>query len=572
MSRLASIQRAASSPARIPFIIIVVAVAALAVWFLWPSPVEFPMDDTYIHFVYAQNLVEHRTLMFNSPSETGVGTTSLLWVSLIAGGWALGVPMALTTKALGLASLAVVGVAVYLLLSPAWKSLPALITALLIVLSGHMIWFALSGMETVMFLALALLALLAYRSEHWVWLGVLLGLLPLTRPEGLALAAAIGVVELWRHKRLTRGLLIAAGLCLILCAPWFAYLLWRTGHILPTSGLGRQATIQLGLSLVLERSGALAVLGRIPGLIYVSLWIVYLFEFVLGGMALPPPHISIGGQVGNANYTVSVWAIVGLVTVIVPLLWRAGRKVAAHPKWPGWIQDEARRPLIVFLIWLILHNLSYIFFLPIPGTASRYGAINHLALWLGLTWGLLSFVGSRRWLWLAAGLALIATANTMYWNDVYDANLDHMQRVRIRSAALLRERFLAEQCAAFDIGALRYYSRRPLVDLGGLIDPALGEWFRAGELDRYLMERGVTCVFLPGRAGAVSEGWFDFAAYMGLGTSPLFSTCQLEVIEIDYDRWLLGYLPTNNYQASVTVYRLTPGEPASAGGAILPCP
>ena len=261
------------------------------------------------------------------------------------------------------------------------------------------------------------------------------------------------------------------------------------------------------------------------------------------------------------------------MAVIVPLLWRARRRVAAFKQWPGWMQDEARRPMIVLLIWLILHNLSYIFFLPILGTASRYGAINHLALWLGLTLGLMSFRGSRRWIWLTGGLALIAIANTVYWNDVYDANLDYMQNVRIQSAAVLRERFPAEQCAAFDVGALRYYSRRPVVDLGGLIDPTLGRRFLAGELDQYLMEHGVTCVFLPGRAQAANEGWFDFATTMGLGTSQLFSICQLEVIEIDYDRWLLGYLPTNNYQASVTIYRLASGgSPISSGsGLIAPC-
>jgi len=30
----------------------------------------------------------------------------------------------------------------------------------------------------------------------------------------------------------------------------------------------------------------------------------------------------------------------------------------------------------------------------------------------------------------------------------------------------------------------------------------------------------------------------------------------VKVFEIDRDRWLLGYLPTVNYQASVTIYRL----------------
>ncbi len=569
MSRPDSALRVAYSSAWIPFVVVALAVSVVALWFLWPSPVDFPMDDTYIHFVYAQNLVQHGTLMFNTPGETGVGSTSLLWVLLIAGGYALGVPMYLITKVLGLTSLIIVGVGLYWLLVPLWRPLPALIAALLVVLSGHMVWFALSGMETVLFLALGLLALLAYRSERWGWLGVALGLLTLTRPEGLTLAVATGVVELWRYKRPTRGLIIASVICLTLCVPWFAYLLWRTGHVLPTSGLGKQTTLNLGLRLILEQNGAVAVLGRIPGLIYVGLWAAYLFEFVLGGMSLPPPRIPVGSQ----GYSLSVWAIIGLVGVTVPLLWRAARRVMVRQQWPGWLQNNARRPAIVFLIWLALHSLGYIFFLPIPGTASRYGAINHVALWLGLMAGLLSFVGQRRWWWLAGGLSLIAVANTIYWNGVYDANLDHMQNVRLRAAQFLRETFPTEQCAAFDVGALRYYSQRPIVDLGGLLDPALGQRFLSGEFDSYLMEHGVTCVFLPGRANTTSEGWFDFATAIGLGTSPLFTACQLNAIEIDHDRWLQGYLPTNNYQASVTVYRLLPNDaPASPGaGFISPC-
>jgi hypothetical protein len=69
---------------------IATAVVITSLLFLWPAPFEFPMDDTYIHFVYAQNLVEQGRLMFSFPSEKGVGSTSLLWVLLLAGGplWA----------------------------------------------------------------------------------------------------------------------------------------------------------------------------------------------------------------------------------------------------------------------------------------------------------------------------------------------------------------------------------------------------------------------------------------------------------------------------------------------------
>ena len=52
--------------------IVVLAVLAAAGAYLWPSPLEFPMDDSYIHFVYAQNLSEHGGLFFNFSAVLGM--------------------------------------------------------------------------------------------------------------------------------------------------------------------------------------------------------------------------------------------------------------------------------------------------------------------------------------------------------------------------------------------------------------------------------------------------------------------------------------------------------------------
>jgi hypothetical protein len=550
--------RFASFPSWLSFVIIVTAVLIASLSFLWPAPLEFPMDDTYIHFVYAQNLAGQGRLMFNFASERGVGSTSLLWVLLLAGGHALGLSMHVLAKVLGMASLATVGVGLYLLLCPVWRPIPALAGALLVALSGNMLWFALSGMETMLFLALGVLALLIYREERWGWLGVALGLITLTRPEGLVLAVAIGCIELWRHRGIKRGIVAAGLICALICGPWFGYLLWRTGCVLPTSAVGKQLSFSVAARLVAERDELLAALARFPAVIYVGLWLVHLLEFALGGMTLPQPHIPIGAAVGNPNYTLSLWAIVGWAGVIIPLLFAAGRQVSALHLWSNWVQDRQRQPMIVFLVWTALHNLGYMVFMPIPGTASRYGALNHVTLCLALTIGLLSFVRyARLWLWLAGGLIVIATASTMYWNGVYDANLDHMQNVRIAAAHFVRDRLSSdEQCAAFDVGAIRYYSQRPMVDLGGLVDPSASRWFLEGRYDHYLVRNGVACLILPGRTGATDDGWFDFAEVMGLTTTPLFEMRRVAVFGVDYDRWLQGYLPTNNYQATVTIYRL----------------
>jgi hypothetical protein len=556
--------RAASLPPSFSLAIIVATILVASLVFLWPAALEFPMDDTYIHFVYAQNLAEQGRLMFNAADERGVGTTSLLWVLLLAGGHSLGLSMHVLAKVLGMASLAIIGVGLNFLLRPIWGPIPALGAAMLVAVSGNMLWFTLSGMETALFPALGVLALLAYREERWPWLGVCLGLMTLTRPEGLALAVAIACVDLWRHRTIRRSILVTGLICALICGPWFGYLLWRTGYVLPTSGVGKRLTTSLGIRLVAERSESLGALGRLPALIYVGLWVFYLLEFTLGGMAFPPPHFRVGAALSNLDYTVSLWAIVGWVGVITPLLIAAGRRVSGLRRWSDWIQDHDRRPMVVFLIWIGLHNLVYIVFLPVPGTASRYGALNHVALWLALTMGLMSFARyNRLWPWLAGGLITVAITNTVYWNGVYDANLDHMQDVRIAAARFVRHQIFPDnQCAAHDIGAVRYHGQRPIVDLCGLIDPDAHRWYQEGKYDRYLVQHDVDCLILPGRIGAADEGWFDAAEVMGFTTTSLFQMRQAAVFEIDHDRWLQGYLPTSNYQATVVIYELVPtGSP-----------
>jgi hypothetical protein len=542
----------------IPLLIGAAALLA-ALIYLWPSYVEFPMDDSYIHMVYARNLAEQGRLIFSFADEQGVGVTSILWVLLLAGGHAVGLPMTLVAKLLGVASLAFVGVSLYRLLRPTWHPLPASAVALLVVLSGNMLWFALSGMETTLFLALGLLALRLYRAERWAWLGIALGLLALTRPEGLLLTGVIGCVDVFRRRRLGRGIVVSVLICLVLCLPWYSYLLWRTGHVLPTSAVGKQMTFSIATRYVLEHSSIPALLARLPWLIYIAAWLAYLLEFALGGNALPPPTLTVGVAAGSPGYIVSVWAFAGWA-LAAWLCFSALKRLLVGRRWLYWLREHERSPLMLLLLWAVLHNLSYMVFMPVPGTASRYGALNYLVLWIALVAGLLNFTKRPRLLLgLAGGLVIIAAANGLYWNRVYDANLEHMLNVRIAAANFVRDAFPAEElCAASDVGAVRYFSDRPILDLGALVDPNAGTWFQQGAVDRYLLKYHVTCLVLPGRTGSRSEGLFDIAEIMGLTTSPLFKMELIGVFEIDYQRWLLGYRPTTNYQASVTVYRLVP--------------
>jgi hypothetical protein len=547
-----------SLPSWIPAALIAVSVLAAALWYLYPAPLEFPMDDTYIHFVYAQNLVESGHLMFNQPGEDGVGSTSLVWVLLLAGAYKLGLPLYITAKALGIAALIAAGVCLYQLMLPkaGWRL--SLACSLLTAISGSMLWFALSGMETMLFLGIGLAALLLYRQGRWGWLGVALGLLALTRPEGLALAVVIGLLEVWRARRVPGGLLRAAALAALVCAPWFVYLYVRTGHWIPTSGLGKQLTNTLVLSFAMERLGVSPDLGRFPSLLYLPLWVIYLLEFVLGGASLPPPRITAELTSARIPYSLSIWALVGWGLALLPLLWMAFQQLRRTEAWQQWLTDQRSRPLLAMFLWAGLHNLTYSLVLPTLGTASRYGALNHILLWCGLTLFIFRFVNHNWFRWLCAGWLLItALANTLYWNGVYDANLAHMQQVRMRAARFVAEHLAADDlCAAVDIGALRFYAGAPLLDLGGLVDPDLVNVYTQGKVDQYLASRKVTCLVLPDRLAASGDGWLDLTGVIGLSSTPLFHLEEIAVYAIDRERWLEGYRPTMNYQATVTIYRL----------------
>ena len=541
---------------RSPQIILILSIAIVSACFLLPNAVEFPMDDTYIHFVYAQNLVERGQLMYNVPGETGVGSTSLLWVGLLAGAYRLGQSFNLAAKALGLLSLILLGTNLFALLRPFLGEKLSLLTSLLVVLSGNMIWFSLSGMETMLFLAIGVIGLRLHQQRRWALLGIALGLLILTRPEGTALAVAIGIMELRRERKIKPEILVVATLTVAISAPWFFYLLMRTGELLPTSVVGKQLSMEISIRYALAQNNALNGLSQIPALVYLVMWAVFLFEFVLGGMAYPLPGFTFTVNEGTIPYFISLWAIAGWVGALAPILWFAGRKIITRLKQ----RREAGsipHPYVMLTLWGLLHNLTYIIVLPVPGTASRYGSLNHLLLWAGLAFTIFRLVPTTRYRNILAGWLLVtAAANTYYWNGVYDANLVHMQEVRIQAADYVRKNLVGELCAVSDIGAIRFFSQAPIFDIGGLVDPDLGEIFLAGKLDQHVAEHGATCLIVPGRSGTSADGYVDSIEILGFKDSQYFDLEELQVFEIDRDTWLHGYLPTLNYQATVTVYRL----------------
>ena len=171
---------------------------ALVVLALHVRTYFFLTDDSFISFRYARNLVQGHGLVFNPGAERVEGYTNLLWVLLLAGFAAIGLPMEHMASVLSIAAtFALFGIVVRF----AWVRLPAgqkwiaAIPGLFLVATRSFAVWATSGLETRLFdfLLVAGILRLVHEVEHvradgarpgalapWIF-----GLAALTRPDGM---------------------------------------------------------------------------------------------------------------------------------------------------------------------------------------------------------------------------------------------------------------------------------------------------------------------------------------------------------------------------------------------------
>lgn len=544
---------------------VLVLAAVVAGVFLATGAGTFPMDDAYIHAVYARNLAEAHRLTFNlNPADGGIGTTSILWPVLLAA----------LHPVLGVIPAArVLGVAAYLAMAwlitiiagwmtPADDRRTNRLAAALVVLSGNLVWFSLSGMETMVWLSLGLGIVVAYRHRKWPLLGVLMGFMLLTRIEAFVLLGSIFAVDLWRRRKVDKGFVLAALIAFVMLSPWLAYVHARTGHFLPTSYEGKKhAQIRGAVTTVEEVMGGTDTveieeddLPAWTALIYPLGVVAYLFAFVGGGMYLPGPRFPLGGQLGELTGGLSITALVIVLGLLAPVFWKATSRAAASCRARD--DDGRRAALLVLLLWFLLHNLAYWLKLPTPGTASRYQVVNHVAWWLLLGAGVWQVRPQRARCWQAAWVLLaLALVNTLYWRGVYASNVRHMVQVRLAAAEYIRDHLPRDAViAAHDIGALGWAMERRTIDMGGLIDPGWLAAAKEGHQADYLDRNHVHYVVLPDKHSSETAGFFDYAEFLGLKDNPEIELVPLQHFENNHADWAMGAAPTWNALAGVTIF------------------
>ncbi|MBI1941568.1 MAG: hypothetical protein HYS33_08695 [Acidobacteria bacterium] len=170
------------------------------------GPFQFPSDDSYITLEFARNFAATGRFTFDGV-HPAPGATSPLHVLLLALASRLGFGLAAADVALGILFFLL---AVERTGALAWRltqSRPAVIlSSTLTALSGYLIYDSLNGLETTLFIFLALAwvaSVIAFFEDRAVKAGTVLWLFLalLTRPEALWLAASVGAYLLLRAFR-----------------------------------------------------------------------------------------------------------------------------------------------------------------------------------------------------------------------------------------------------------------------------------------------------------------------------------------------------------------------------------
>lgn len=467
----------------------------------------FPLDDAWIHQVYARNLATRGEFAF-FPGQSSAGSTSPLWAILLSLGYLLRVDFRVWTYFVGalfVGASAIVaarltdylfafyalrtthhassfacpfdviqGVAQNRLLTHRASRITFYVS-LFMLFEWHLAWSAVSGMEIPLFILLSLFLLERFYACERAWvLGLGAGLLTLTRPEGVVLAALVGI-----------------GLSL------------RAERSKPQPVSWRLLRAKLVLSGV-EGTALVMTNAVLYGLGFATIVAPYLlFNFAMSGALLPNTFYA-----KNAEYAILFervpFVVRWLQLLVVP--W-----IGAQILWlPGFIfiivalaRGRQWRALIP-VAWVVLLPTLYALRLPVAYQHGRYEMpiVPFLALY-GI-WGTAELLARSkprviRATWtLSTSVLLIlfwVLGAKAYATDVAIIDCEMVQTARWIAAHAPAD----ARIAAHDIGALGYFYPRPFIDLAGLVSPEVIPFIRdEGRLRDYLFLRNTQyAIFFP---------------------------------------------------------------------------
>lgn len=399
----------------------------------------FPLDDSWIHQTYGRNLAQRGEWAF-VPGQPSAASTSPLYTVLLAAGYALGVPFALWTHALGaltLAALAWVGARLAAQVTPERPAAP-LLTGLALLSTWHLLWAAAAGMETALFGLFTLLlvwqrpAATPHPARAGLVFGGLAALTTLARPEGILLAGMIGLWGLLLRPAGWAGLLRwSAGAALAFApgiAPYLALNVHLTGGLLPGTAAAK-----------FEQH---AILLTLP---YPERYRALLVAILAGGQALLLP-----GVLAAAWRALRGRAGLRQGTIILLLLWALALVALYAARLPAAYQHGR----------YVIPALPALVVVGVPGLlALLHAARRHL----------LPRILTRA---LAGAALLLYLFFIVQGAIIYRVDVAIIDGEMVTAAHWLRDQVPpTDLLAVHDIGAVGYFAPRPLLDIAGLISP-----------------------------------------------------------------------------------------------------
>jgi hypothetical protein len=434
----------------------------------------FPLDDAWIHQVYARNLVLHGEWAFN-PGQPSGGSTSPLWSLLLAVGYLLHIHPVIWTALLGWLSLTGAAILTEQIIRVSFTGYAPHFpwVGLFMVLEWHLVWAAVSGMETAFFVLTILLAIWhAQKDPQRMWLtGLLTGLAVWVRPDGITILGPVLVILVFTsippRDKWKSGFLMAGGFGLLFI-PYILFNLHQSGSIWPSTFSAKQAEYQAVIALpIWQRVGPLFL------------------PFLAGGGVVLLPG-----------------AIAGLIYA-----WR--ERSAVHAS--------------IFL-WFSCYLLMYAVRLPVFYQHGRYMIPAMACYFLFGLWGTARWFQDWKPGWWTNlgrvfGLASLAAVTLIFLvigGAAYRTDVAIIETEMVQTAKWLNTNTPpGSRLAVHDIGAVGYFSSREVIDLAGLVNPEVIPFIRDEErLREYLA--GMSVQYL-----VTFPGWYPVLTD---GLTPVYST------------------------------------------------
>lgn len=428
----------------------------------------FPLDDAWIHQTYARNLAEFSEWTF-IPGKISGGSTSPLWTMLLIPAYIFNISPLIWSFFIGWLLLWLVGIASQALFEqycPDQKRYSLWVGGCM-ALEWHLVWAAVSGMETLLISLLFLMAFLDNQNAryHWFLRGVLIGISGWVRPDGILLFfPTLLFILLWESTNRSR--IKALAFCFmgiaILFIPYLGFNVYLAGDWWPNTFYAKQTEY--------------AIMRETPFIMR------YIKEFML-------PLVGVG-----------VLLLPGYILFLINMV--------KTKKW------ELIPPVLFFLgyIWL------YAWRLPVTYQHGRYIIpVMPLFFIIGES-GLATYIRISRYQLIYRVLfksCVVSSAIVllMFWflgARSYAKDVGFIQSEMVSMAKWVEANTDPKALiAAHDIGALGFFGNRDIIDLAGLISPEVIPFIRDEfKIEQYLNDHQVQYLI-------TFPGWYPYLSSLG---------------------------------------------------------